>query len=65
MPPRPSSVAQAMAAVVTLRDVERHDTVLVLSRHGWLCREMCPVIDEVEALVRARGHQAGDASWPR
>jgi hypothetical protein len=54
-----------MAALVTLADVERNNTVLVLCRHGWLCREIAPAIDEVEAIVRNRARASGGVPCPR
>lgn len=57
--------AEEMAALVTLADVERNDTVPVLVRGGFLCREIAPVIDLVEEMVRetaaliGAGSQAG------
>lgn len=53
-PARDDTRAGAMAALLTVEDVEANNTVLVLSRHGWLCREIAPVIDQVEAEVRSR-----------
>lgn len=52
IPARDDARADAMAALLSVEDVEANNTVLVLSRHGWLCREIAPVIDQVEAMVR-------------
>ena len=43
-----------MVAALTLADVERNDTVIMLMRQGWRAREIAPVIEEVERLVRER-----------
>lgn len=44
--------AEEMASVLTLADVEQNNSVVVLVRSGFLCREIAPVIDRVEAMVR-------------
>lgn len=50
----PEDNIPAMVAALTLADVERNDTVIVLMRQGWRSREIAPVIEEVERLVRER-----------
>lgn len=46
------ATAATMAAALTLSDIERHNTVPVLVGLGWLCRDIAPVIDRVEQIVR-------------
>lgn len=50
----PEDNIPAMVAALTLADVERNDTVIVLMRQGWRSREIAPVIEEVERRVRER-----------
>jgi hypothetical protein len=56
----PEDNIPAMVAALTLADVERNDTVIVLMRQGWRSREIAAVIDEVERRVRERNARLPD-----